>query len=955
MNSDPEKPNPTVFISYAHEGDLSLRVRELAGWLTDKGIQVITDHPYENRPPEKGWRAWMQQNIEEADLVLMVCSERYKTLFEKREIPDEGGRGVTWEAAIITDDLYTSRLLNERFFPILPDDGDHTHVPVILRDWYNGHRFPSGNHRILSLIRDEIIIPRPAGPMQRWLTGELSGSDDPRLQPREGEILGREDELHHVLEFLRGSSQSASVCGHITGSGGIGKTEVCKVALQRWLGGDNSTRAFWVPVSDDADTRRLLAHLCEAIDLPPDTIPRMDTIDKLRPLLPAGLYYLDNLESVAESTGGIQLLRELARVPGIRLLASSRVSLDGILGKSIPIDRLDTEDGVQLFLKCWSGKPDPDPAELHRFVDEGLGGHPLSITLIARLGLAYSWETIQKLWQEQGTALARTRKPDNRMDSLEISFALTRRLLAREPGALDLWQFAALFPDGLDEKTLELWGNYSGHPRARESLAEHHILTIKGDRITMLPPIARYALGQTGSDPMDDDTFHWERTRNFAYRYFLEVSLHASEIISNDENIRARVSTSKQLRAMEQLIRTDMAWENPDLNQANQLHHQLANVYSTNITAGFELLKLFNQMLGDGLSERLLGDLEARLGNLEPARENYNQAIQLYQKEQEQLGEANTLQSLGDLETRLGNLIPARENYNQAIQLYQKEQHQLGEANTLQSLGNLETGLGNLKSARENYNKAIQLFQKEQHQLGEANTLRSLGDLERRLGNLKSARDNYDQAIQLFQKEQNQLGMANTLKSLGDLERMQGNLEPARENYNQAIQLFQKEQGQIGIANALRSLGDLERILGNLEPARENYNQAIQLYQKEQNQLGEANAYKGLGDLFLASEVIQEAIVHYQKALTIYRTVQEPMGAAYNLSDLIRCHHRSNSLSANQFQQLAKEALQSAIRSESKPVIQYVMGAILEVLDSDQEQLKAFLDSIDLDDESQDS
>ncbi|MDL2322261.1 toll/interleukin-1 receptor domain-containing protein, partial [Desulfosarcina sp. OttesenSCG-928-B08] len=102
MVNNPEKPN--VFISYAHEGDLSDKVRELADWLFEQGVEVVTDHPHANRAPAIGWRAWMQHSVEDADFVLIVCSERYKKLFEKREIPeDSGGRGVTWESAIITD------------------------------------------------------------------------------------------------------------------------------------------------------------------------------------------------------------------------------------------------------------------------------------------------------------------------------------------------------------------------------------------------------------------------------------------------------------------------------------------------------------------------------------------------------------------------------------------------------------------------------------------------------------------------------------------------------------------------------------------------------------------------------------------------------------------------------------------------------------------------------------
>jgi tetratricopeptide (TPR) repeat protein len=886
VHSNCKKSNPTVFITYAHEGDLGERVAALAEWLTDNGVQVITDHPYKNRPPEIGWRAWMQHSIEDADMVLIVCSERYKRLFEKRETIDGGGFGVTWESAIINDDLYQSRLRNQRFYPILPDDGDHSHIPRVLNEWYNNHRFPSGNSGILSLIRDEIKIPKPKQPMQQLLPGELSGSNDPRLQPREGEVVGREDKLAEVIAFLTGSNRNVTVCGHITGSAGIGKTEVCKEALKRWLDSGSSTRAFWVQVSNDADTRRLLGHLGDAVGLSPDTIAQLSEFSQLRQHLPGGLYYLDNLESVAESFGGKQLLRELSQVPGIRLLASSRVTLSGVLGSSIAIGPLDTDSAVNLFLKCWTGSSTPNKTEVKEFVYQQLGGHALSITLLARLGRAYSWQTLRQIWYEQGTNLAKSRKAGDRLDSLEISFALAVKLLAEEPSALALWQFAALFPDGFDEETLSLWEKISGHSQARVAMADHHLLSINEDRITMLPPIARYALDHTASVASAEYSFNWDSARNDAYNYFIVLSRNASNIISNDINIHSRLKSSQQLWAIEQLFKTDLAFGSPNEKLIQQLHQQLHNVYSFNVMAGQAILKRVNHMFGDALSERLLGDLESRLGNVDQARGHYDHAIELYQKEQAKLGLANALKALGDLESRLGNVDQARGHYDHAIELYQKEQAKLGLANALKALGDLESRLGNVDQARGHYDHAIELYQKEQAKLGLANALKALGDLERRLGNVDQARGHYDHAIELYQKEQAKLGLANALKALGDLERRLGNVDQARGHYDHAIELYQKEQDQLGLANALKALGDLERRLGNVDQARGHYDHAIELYQKEQDQLGLANALKALGDLESRLGNVDQARGHYDHAIELYQKEQAKLGLANALQAL---------------------------------------------------------------------
>ncbi len=695
MKNPHQNNPPIVFISYAHEGDLGEKVAALSEWLLNKGVQVITDHPYKNRPPEEGWRAWMQHNIEDCDLVLIVCSKRYKDLFEKRPVTDRGGHGVSWESAIITSEIYWSRMYNRRFYPILPDGGDLCHVPAILKDWYNGHRFPSGNERILSLIRDEIKVPVPKKPFQQLLPGEISGSNDPRILPREGEVIGREKEVAEVLAFLAGSDRIAAVCCHVTGSGGIGKTEVCKEALRRWLGSNNADRTFWIPVVDDADVMRLIGQLGEAIGLTTETIAGLKDVSQIRPYLPKALYYLDNLESVAESPGGINFLRMLSQMPGIRLLASSRVPLDGVLGRSLFVGPLDPDSAVRLSRKCWTGGDLPDSGELGKFLITQLGGHALTIVLLARLGRAYGWRTLRKKWGEKGTALAKTRRPGGRLDSLDISLSMTTELLQDSPGALDLWQFSALFPDGLDEETLELWCEVSGYSQAHVPLADHHLLSID-DQITMLPPMARYALDNVGRDDGSDKGFNWTRARRHAYDYFLKLSHHASDIASSEEAVKARSRTSRQLWAIEQLFKTDMGSGDPDKERIRLLHRLLLNVYGFNVLAGRAALTHVHRMLGDAMSQKILGDLESRLGNVDQARVHYENAIELYKKEQVKLGLANVYQSMGDLFLAEKSVEDALQFYQEAISLYKSEQEPMGIAYTLSEIIRCHHRLGSL-------------------------------------------------------------------------------------------------------------------------------------------------------------------------------------------------------------------------------------------------------------------
>lgn len=171
---------PQVFISYAHESpEFSQSVKELAEYLRTKGIRVITDHPYENRAPLEGWRVWMLHQVEDADLVLIVCSLKYKASFERRDAKLSEGFGRTWEAAIITHELYHSKLQNAKYIPILPDGGNFGDVPVILSEFSNNLRFPSQNERIFHAIADEFQDPNAnLSAFRQRSPGQLTADDN---------------------------------------------------------------------------------------------------------------------------------------------------------------------------------------------------------------------------------------------------------------------------------------------------------------------------------------------------------------------------------------------------------------------------------------------------------------------------------------------------------------------------------------------------------------------------------------------------------------------------------------------------------------------------------------------------------------------------------------------------------------------------------------------------------
>ncbi len=120
-----------VFISYSHDTRKHTnRVLALSNRLRDEGVDCQVDQ-YEESPPQ-GWARWMEDQIEWADFVLVICTETYLRRFRGKEGQGKG-KGATWEGAIISQEIYDAHTQNTRFIPIVFALEEAEHIPTILR------------------------------------------------------------------------------------------------------------------------------------------------------------------------------------------------------------------------------------------------------------------------------------------------------------------------------------------------------------------------------------------------------------------------------------------------------------------------------------------------------------------------------------------------------------------------------------------------------------------------------------------------------------------------------------------------------------------------------------------------------------------------------------------------------------------------------------------------------
>lgn len=707
-------------------------------------------------------------------------------------------------------------------------------------------------------------------------------------------IVGRDNAIRELDEMFRTQDKIIFV----TGTGGIGKTELCSSVIDRHpdllipyieLFGVNSLEAFCAKVAtaigygDLPETNDINGNWNLLADAMLDGAKRC-----------YGLY-LDNWEDLWIGLEGNEekRLRLLGWMEGlvsygVKVMVSSRVQpreYDFAI-YTYPLEPLDGNEGYdsQLFCRVYrekGGKLEPEGREYHDVLKK-LGGHPLSIVLVATFAAAKtSWESVLKTWTK-----AEKKGKNERHNSLRTALGISWEALSEETVCREIWGVLALCIDNPQMKFLSevVQCGEEECEKALEILYDSSMISW-GDQgaVVMLPPVKEVFFQLASQEEIE-----WALKRHGA---FIGSLIEKTSLASKDRYFwhSLLIDMLPQIYyVMVKMMELDLLGETIE-----GLCYGLGDYYFFNKIQSLDFLEKCLVFVRGKKQNRLAafvlshcGDLKNCLGEPDGAEKLYGEAEELYRGEGDNLGLANVLRSMGDLENRLGNLDGAEELYGEAEELYRCERSNLGLANVLQGKGDLKYRLGERKEAMKLYEEAEKLYRCEQANLGLANVLQSKGELKRCLGDLDEAERLYEEAEKLHRGERDNLGLANVLRSKGDLKSQLGDWDGAMKLYEEAEELYRDEQDNLGLANVLRSRGNLKNRLGDLDGAMKLHEEAEELYRGERLNLGLAYVFQNKGDIFIEQGKLHEAVEIYERALLLYQDEKDIMGYAYTMSEL---------------------------------------------------------------------
>ncbi len=283
----------------------------------------------------------------------------------------------------------------------------------------------------------------------------------------------------------------------------------------------------------------------------------------------------------------------------------------------------------------------------------------------------------------------------------------------------------------------------------------------------------------------------------------------------------------------------------------------------------------------------------------------YQHALKIRREIGDRAGEATSLNNLGSTYHALGNYEEARQQYEQALKIFEHKDigARAGAADSQNGLGAVFCALRKYEDATKCLEKSLNIRQEIGDRAGEGDSLCNLGNVYYSLKEYEKAINNYyKKALGILQAIGHREFEAKVFNGLGDAYHALRQYENATKRYEQAWKIFRDignggkaTQARRNQGNACYALGEQYYDLGQQNQnshVLEYYKNAVYLYEQAltiRREIGDhadetdildnlGNAYYALGEDYYFQKKYQDAIKSYKQALIIRHEINDHAG-----------------------------------------------------------------------------
>ncbi|HET7647091.1 MAG TPA: BTAD domain-containing putative transcriptional regulator [Gaiellaceae bacterium] len=582
----------------------------------------------------------------------------------------------------------------------------------------------------------------------------------PRLPAPATPLVGRRLELAAV-EAILGRDGVRLVT--LTGPGGTGKTRLALAVAERLAHLSRDGAAF-VDLSDVQDAALIVPTIGQALGEDAQAVEARLADSSL-------LLVLDNLEQVA-SGAAPAVAALLANAPRLRVLATSRVPLRVSGEQEYAVPPLPSHEAEALFTARATAVDaefalTEETAPLVARICARLDGLPLALELAAARVRVLPLRALElRLENALDVLVGGARDLPTRQQALRATLDWSFALL--DPAAQALLARLAVFAGEVELDDLEaVLGTDVDESLA--ALVEASLVRRRGERFTLLQTIREYALERLAErDEVD------ELHRRHAARY-LEVAEHAWELILPGGAAEAEGMAVLEREADN--LRASFAWATAHGEGETAVRLAVAQRWFWLVRGRFVEARAAFDAAAEAQVEPTLhaaalngaATFAAHQGETARARDQWNEALQIYRAHGDEDEVARCVAELGGVAVAEGDLEQARELYEEAVVRFGRLGHRVRESVSLSNLAAIADQRDDLAASVDYSEQAIALQREIDDPLNLAVSLTNLAPTVLRLGEVDRARALLREGVELAEEVGHTLLLAHTLAVAAEL------------------------------------------------------------------------------------------------------------------------------------------------------------------------------------------
>jgi tetratricopeptide (TPR) repeat protein len=267
--------------------------------------------------------------------------------------------------------------------------------------------------------------------------------------------------------------------------------------------------------------------------------------------------------------------------------------------------------------------------------------------------------------------------------------------------------------------------------------------------------------------------------------------------------------------------------------------------------------------------QQWLGNLATRRGDYDTATASYRQALEAFERLDDQAGLSSSYHGLGMIARYRGDYADAESLYRRSLEIDEHRGDQDGVATSYHQLGIVAHLRGDYDAAESSYRRALEIKERLNDQAGMSAGYHQLGVLAQENGDYAAAERHYLRSLEIDERRGDQTGIAASYHQLGILAHIQEDYDTAGTFYRQSLEIRERTGDQAGIASDYHQLGRLAADQGDYDTARFQYQRSLEIGERLGDLASVATDYASLGSLSAELGDLDQAVAYRVGAVVI--------------------------------------------------------------------------------------